>query len=62
MPTLSPSERIAKAVRLALQYGPHDGAEHKMWTLDQVVRILTGPDYRRTILASRHGWDVGTPP
>ena len=35
------SERIAKAVGIAVEYGLDDGADHKMWVIDRMVRILT---------------------
>jgi len=35
-------ERIAKALDFALRYGGIDGAHHKTWVIDQMVRALTG--------------------
>lgn len=35
-------ERITKALDYAGQYGQIDGAHHKAWVIDQVVRALTG--------------------
>lgn len=37
-----PAERIAKALEIAASYGAIDGDHHKMWTIDQMVRALTG--------------------
>ena len=34
--------RIEKALRFAMNYGGADGAHHKMWVIDQMVRALTG--------------------
>lgn len=34
--------RIAKALEFASEYGTIDGAHHKMWVIDQMVRALTG--------------------
>jgi len=34
-------ERIAKALKYA-EDGMYDGAHHKMWVIDQMVRALTG--------------------
>jgi hypothetical protein len=36
------NERIEKALELARQDGQIDGAHHKMWVIDQMVRALTG--------------------
>jgi hypothetical protein len=35
-------ERIQKALQIAFQSGGCDGAHHKAWTIDQMVRALTG--------------------
>jgi hypothetical protein len=37
-----PEERIAKALEFAGEYAYIDGAHHKMWVIDQMVRALTG--------------------
>jgi hypothetical protein len=34
--------RIKAALELAMQDGAVDGSHHKMWVIDQMVRILTG--------------------
>lgn len=34
--------RIAVALDMAERYGGFDGAHHKMWVIDQMVRALTG--------------------
>ncbi len=34
--------RVANALGYIMQYGGIDGAHHKDWVLDQVVRALTG--------------------
>lgn len=33
-------ERIKEALKIAWQYGCIDGAHHKMWVIDQMVRAL----------------------
>jgi hypothetical protein len=38
----TPEARIAKALEFASEYGTIDGAHHKMWVIDQMVRALTG--------------------
>jgi hypothetical protein len=35
-------DRIAKALEIARDTGCIDGGHHKMWTIDQMVRALTG--------------------
>lgn len=35
-------ERIKKALDIAISYGGIDGAHHKDWVIDQMVRALTG--------------------
>jgi len=35
-------QRIEKALGFAVQYNGIDGAHHKSWVIDQIVRILTG--------------------
>lgn len=45
------------ALEIALRYGGIDGAHHKTWVIDQMVRALTGDDYERTIAAACEGED-----
>ena len=35
-------ENIEKALDIAWQYGQIDGNHHKMWVIDQMVRVLCG--------------------
>jgi len=45
--------RIARALDIAHQ-GAHDGAHHKQWVIDQIVRFLTGcPMEYGTVLDGR---------
>ena len=37
-------ERIEAALDLAWQYGQIDGSHHKMWVIDQMVRVLCGSE------------------
>ena len=37
-------ERIKNALEIAWHYGCIDGAHHKMWTIDQMVRVLCGSE------------------
>ena len=36
------SERIIRALDIAIKYGGIDGSHHKTWVIDQMVRALTG--------------------
>jgi hypothetical protein len=47
------AERIAKALEFPNQYGYIDGAHHKQWVIDQMVRALTGCP-----MVSRRGVDI----
>lgn len=66
----SPAER---AIDVALMYGSIDGAHHKAWVIDQMVRALleTGEAYAAWCLEKRDGadgpetydeWDSGIAP
>lgn len=39
---MSDNERIKTALDFAIRYGGIDGAHHKTWVIDQMVRALTG--------------------
>lgn len=41
--------RVVGALRVALAYGSIDGAHHKDWVIDQMVRALTGSEYEAFI-------------
>jgi hypothetical protein len=63
-------KRINNAIEFAIQYGGIDGAHHKMWTIDQIVRILAREKYNDLIREACEGedgpdtydWDVGIAP
>lgn len=64
------ADRIEKAISLAIQYGGIDGAHHKTWVIDQMVRVLAGDRYAEIIADAKagedgpesYGWDEGIPP
>lgn len=68
------NERINKALEIAWRYSQIDGAHHKAWAIDQMVRALCGSDeeYRKWVakytapLSDEPGdyyeWDVGITP
>ena len=39
---MNPRTRVEKALEVAFQHGGTDGAHHKAWVIDQMVRELTG--------------------
>ncbi len=60
-----------KAVlKLIMRYGGIDGGHHKMWVLDQIVRLLTGDKYKDWVREYCDGedgpctysWDIGIAP
>lgn len=66
-------KRIADAISIAVKHGPTDGAHHKMWVIDQMLRALTGCPERpdgsygesaeyHAALASHGVWDEGMAP
>jgi hypothetical protein len=70
----TPEERIQKALEIIMSYGGTDGAHHKAWVLDQIVRALV-PDYEAWVKRYEYGddgegedgekiyeWDPGIPP
>ena len=52
---MTESERISEALRVILHYGGIDGNHHKQWTLDQVVRVLTGCELERKVAVGADG-------
>lgn len=66
----TPVERIEQAIDLAVQYGGFDGAHHKTWVIDQMVRVLAGGDYDAIVANAKDGedgpdtyeWDEGIAP
>jgi hypothetical protein len=62
--------KLWKALEIIHLYGGIDGAHHKQWVLDQVVRALTGDKYPEWVAAQKAGedgpntyeWDEGIAP
>lgn len=67
---MTPNEKIDAATDLIVRYGGIDGAHHKQWVLDQVLRVFRGDDYPAFIAEickdehgrTIYGWDVGIAP
>lgn len=64
------SDRALAALGLINRFGGIDGGHHKQWVLDQVVRVLDGPNYASWVAKHNAGedgphtyeWNVGIPP
>jgi hypothetical protein len=50
-------DKINQAINLAVKYGGVDGAHHKAWVIDQIVRTLTGDNYDEIVKKARAGED-----
>lgn len=67
---MTPEERIEAALNLAVRYGGNDGAHHKTWVIDQMVRVLAGERYEQIVRDAKDGedgpetylWDEGIAP
>ena len=64
---MSDNDKIRLAIAFALGYGQIDGAHHKMWVIDQMLRALADDRYDSLVAEEREGsedgcWDVGIPP
>lgn len=59
-------KRCRKAIDIALEYGHYDGAHHKMWVIDQMLRALMGEAYENNIAVWEKmytaEWDKGVAP
>lgn len=59
--------KISKALELAFEYAQIDGAHHKTWVIDQMVRALTGDAYEDWVEEyqgedGEYEWDEGIAP
>jgi len=67
---MTEQERIESALQIAKLYGQTDGAHHKMWVIDQMVRAMTADNYPAWVAAHNNGklgpdtyeWDTGMAP
>lgn len=48
---------IKKALQIAKKFASNDGAHHKDWVIDQMVRVLTGSEYANFVAEVRSGQD-----
>jgi hypothetical protein len=60
--------REQRVIDLIVDYGSIDGADHKQWVLDQIVRVIAGVNYDafvETYMSDEDGmidWDRGIAP
>ena len=59
-------EVIDKVRNIAYEYGQIDGAHHKTWVIDQMIRELLGTEYDNFIKEyeedGEYTWDIGIAP
>lgn len=66
---MKPEEKVDRALGVIEEYGGIDGAHHKQWVIDQVVRVLVD-DYPKWVADMCEGedgpdtydWDEGIAP
>jgi len=65
---MSKINKIEDALEIAFRYSQIDGAHHKAWVIDQMVRALTGEEYENWIKEykddgeDQYDWDEGIAP
>jgi hypothetical protein len=67
---MNSEDKIKEAIEIGFYYGGIDGAHHKMWVIDQMLRILTGDEYEQSVIRYQSGdegpntyeWDCGIAP
>lgn len=65
-------EKIEKALEIAWDYGQIDGSHHRLWVIDQMVRVLCGneEEYKKWVKKYEepledgdcYSWDEGIAP
>lgn len=66
----TPQDKLNSIISLIEQYGGIDGAHHKQWVIDQVIRIITTDNYDIWVKDMCDGedgpdtyeWDTGIAP
>ena len=48
-------QRINMALRIARRYGQIEGDHHRLWVIDQMVRVLTHSDYSKWVQEAEAG-------
>lgn len=62
---MTDADKVVKALELAT-WGAFDGAHHKQWAIDQIVRVLAGDGYKKWVddysEDGEYEWDEGIAP
>jgi hypothetical protein len=57
---------MEEALDIAFEYGGTDGAHHKQWVIDQMVRAISGEGYAEWVSLyegdGQYEWDTGIAP
>lgn len=59
------SVKEEKIYSIIEKYGGNDGAHHKQWALDQVMRVVLGRKYKKWVkdtIKAGYDWDEGIAP
>lgn len=68
---MTPNEKLSDIMDVAELCGGVDGSHHKQWGLDQIIRIIVGPDGYKSWLSGycdgqngpeTYSWDEGIAP
>lgn len=69
---MTSDEKVQEALDFIMNYGGFEGSDHKMWVIDQLVRLFTDDEkkYNAWVRKVKNGvdgpntydWDVGIPP
>lgn len=59
---MTEAEKLEAIVEIAVDYGETDGAHHKQYALDQIIRIALGPEvYAAWSEENKYSWETRTP-
>jgi phosphatidylserine/phosphatidylglycerophosphate/cardiolipin synthase-like enzyme len=64
-PIKAKAESLQKSIEAALVVAEdaiYEGDHHRMWVIDQMVRILAGDNYEQWVLEREGEWDTGIAP
>ena len=66
---MNSEERIKEALEIAFNYGQIDGSYHRLWVIDQMVKVLCQDEYAKFISdyetdedGEEYEWDNGIAP
>lgn len=66
---MNSEERIKEALEIAFNYGQIDGSHHRLWVIDQMVKVLCQDEYAKFISdyetdedGEEYEWDNGIAP